>query len=118
MVFDKLLLLGRDVDRLSLDGVRVGRGGRPVDGGDELGCERAVVTDRFKRVDQLRPVPGAVAARHPVVVGHVEVDEAVAAVNDGLVGVLFLDVDVEGIETDAALRPDFFSQGEGLGTPG
>ena len=83
-------------------------------GDDELDREVVVVADPDELADERLPVDRALAARHPVVVGDVEVDEVVAGVADRLRPVGLLDVHVEDVERDAAVAADVLGQRDGL----
>jgi hypothetical protein len=106
----------------ALAGARVRRVGdllarrerRAVDGHDELDREVVVVADPGELLDDRIPVERALPAGHPVVVGDVEVDEAVAGVADGLRPVGLLDVHVEDVERHAAVAADVLGQLDGL----
>jgi len=114
VVLDELQLLGREIHVPLLEGVLVRVGGRAIERGDELHGQRAVVADLLERADDLLPVARAHPAGHAVVVGDVEVDEATLRGADGLVHVALLDVQVEHVEADAAVGPDFLGQQQRL----
>src|SRR3990172_6816769 len=111
VILDELELLGREL-RIGGRGerVRVRVRGRAVEWSDELDGERAVVARLLERLHQFAPVVIALPAAHAVVVSDVEVHQLLAGVQNRLVEILFLDIDVEAVETHAAVRPDLLGQ--------
>ena len=93
-----------------LDGVRERVGRRAVDRGNELDGQGAVVADVLERAHDGAPVERAHAAGQAVVVGDVEVDQPAARLADGRQHVGLFDVEVEGVETHAAIRTDRLGQ--------
>src|SRR6266545_5601154 len=85
-----------------------------VDRGDELDGEIAVVADVLERPHEQLPVDRALAGRHAVVVGDVEIDELVAGVSDRGGPIRFLDIHVEDVQADAAIASDVFGERERL----
>ena len=85
-----------------------------VDRGDELDRQVVVVADPDELLDERLPVDRALAGRHAVVVGDVEVDQPVAGVADRLAPVGLLHVHVEDVERDAAVAADGLGHRDGL----
>ena len=114
MIDDELQLFRADVREVRLKCVRVLVRGSAVDRCHELRRQGAVVPDAGEGFDDLLPVEVTHARRPPVVLGDVEVRQATLRRTNRLVQVLFLDVDVEGIETHAAVGSCRFRENHGL----
>ena len=108
MFLNKLLLLRRDIDRVGLDGIRIRVGWRAVDGGYELNRQSAIIADLFQRIDHLLPIPVSLTTGEAVGVRHVEIDQAALGRANRLVRIRLLDIEVEGIQADTAIRPHSF----------
>ena len=76
--------------------------------------KRAVIARVLQGLDDLLPVERTLARRHAVVVGDVEVIEPLAGLADRGIHVGILDIEMEGIEADAAIGADRFGQRQGL----
>ena len=87
---------------------------RAVDGGDELDRQVTLVADPDQLGDDRVPVQRAVPRRHAVVVGDVEVDQAITGGADRGQQVGLLDVHVERVERHAAVTADGVGQRQRL----
>ena len=83
-------------------------------GRHEFDGQGAVISRFPQRLDDLLPVERALARRHAVVVGDVEVVEALAGLLDRGIHVGVLDIEMEGVEADAAIGRDRFGKRQRL----
>ena len=115
MVLNEFQLFGRDIDRVALDHIRIDRGGRTVDRGDELVGQGTVIADLTQCGDDGFPVDMTKASGKAVVVGDVEIKQPLARQADGIMHIRLFHVQVIGVQTDAALGMDGIGQRQSLG---